>query len=42
MEDEFPAGGRSVDLLREALKANLPVIEFSDASDEVLEGRGYA
>ena len=42
MENELPAGSGSVDLLREALKANLPVIQLSDAGDEVFQGASQA
>jgi hypothetical protein len=38
VEDELSAGGGSVDLLREALEANLPIAELFDAGDEVFEG----
>src|SRR5689334_748762 len=38
VEDEFPAGGGGIDVLREAFKADLTVVELSDAGNEVFEG----
>jgi len=37
VEDELPAGGRGVDVLLEALKADARVFEVSHELDEVLE-----
>jgi transposase len=40
VEDEFSAGGGGVDLLRDAFKANLPVVKLSDTSDmNILKSR---
>jgi hypothetical protein len=42
VEDELPPGGGGVDLLRDALKANLPVVQLCDALNEVFEGAAEA
>ena len=38
MENEFPAAGGSVNVFRQALKANISAVEIGDSFDEVFEG----
>ena len=38
MEDQLPAGGGGVDVLGDALEANVPVVQAGDRLDEMGEG----
>ena len=38
MKDQFPATGRRVYILGDALKADFPVVEAGDGFNEVFEG----
>ena len=38
MENEFPAAGGGINLLGQALKADIPAVQFGNAFYEIFEG----
>jgi hypothetical protein len=42
MENEFPAAGGSIDVFRQALKADVSAVKIGDPLNEVFEGSAKA